>query len=111
MKALENSFSNKIFLVPAVLSIAFFLVFLGMRTPNAPKTSASKAQIRAVVETQTKAAQTGIEKSGQTVDVCSRTAMVEPSSTGVLACRLQVGISPTSVVLTIPSRASPAFRA
>ncbi len=111
MKALGNSFSNKIILVPAVLAITFFLVFLGMRTPNVPKTSASKAQIRAVVETQTKAAQTGIEKSGQTVDVCNRAGMVEPSATGVSACRPEVGISPTNVVLTVPSRAPPAFRA
>ncbi len=111
MKVSQNSFSNKIFLVPAILVIAFFLVFLGMRPPSIPKTSASKAQIRAVVETQTKAAQAGIEKSGQTVAVCVCTVLVEPSSTRISACRLEDVTTPATVVLTTPSRAPPTFHA
>ncbi len=109
MKALENSFSNKIFLAPAILTIAFFLVFLGMRTPNITKTSTSKAQVRAVVETQTKAAQTGIEKNGQTVDVCRHAGLVEPSLNRLSACYLEGSATPSTVVLTVSSRGPPAL--
>ncbi len=111
MKALRNSFTSKMLLMPAIVSITFFLVFLGMRTPNVPRTSASKAQIRAVVESQTKAAQTGIEKNGQTADVCRCVALPATLPVRVSICRFEDGTTPANVVLTIPSRAPPAFRA
>ncbi len=111
MKALGISFSSKPVLLPVVMTVSLFLVFLGMRTPDLPNIQKPKGYNRAVVENQIKAAKTGIEKSGQTLVLGRRTDLAVPPSFRVSPTRPVKLSSNSTLVFPIPSRAPPAISA
>ncbi len=92
-----------------MLTVSLFLVFLGMRPPNLPQVQKPKGYNRAVVETQIKAAKTGIEKSAQTVALGSCVEVVVAPSFYVPPSRPVILNSAISHVSSFPSRAPPAF--
>lgn len=108
MKTLDNSFSSRAVLIPVIMTVSLFLVFLGMRTPDLPHNQKPNGHHRAVVENQAKEVKTGVEKSGQEFELCHRTGLIEPPSFHVSSLRLIYHSNSYVKVFPIPSRAPPA---
>ena len=107
MKTLRLSFLNRRLLVPVILTVSLFLVCLGMRPPTITKAAKSKGVYRAVVETQIKAAKTGIEKNGQAFKLCRRPDLIEPPSFHVSPFTPESNSSIPTVVFLVTSRGPP----
>ena len=109
MKVVGISIIQKTFLLPVVLTIALFLVVLGMRPPQLHKINKPRIHHRDVVQNQDKTSQTGIEKSVQAFELCRCVELVEsPSSYHVSAFYLEERSSSLATDSFIPSRAPPA---
>jgi hypothetical protein len=111
MKALGNSFSTRAVLMPVIMTVSLFLAFLGMRTPDFPRTQQPKGHHRAVLENQIKEVRTGIQNCSQVFELCHSTDMIEPPLFHVSSFRLTYHSNSYSKVFPIPSRAPPAFHA
>jgi hypothetical protein len=109
MRVVGMSIDKKTFLLPVVLTVAFFLVAFGMRPPQLHKISKPRVHHRDVVQNQDKVSQSGIEKSSQVFEPCPRVELIEPpSSYRVSACYLEERSSSLNTESFIPSRAPPA---
>jgi hypothetical protein len=111
MKTLRNSFSTRTVLIPIIMTVSLFLVFIGMRTPDFSHTQKTRRHQRAVIENQVKEAKTAIEKSCQVFELCQRTDLIGPPLFHVSSFRLAYNSNSYSKVFPIPSRAPPAFHA
>ncbi len=102
--------SNRTVTLSVILALSGFLVFLGMRMPITPKNGNPRINTRAVVDTQIKAAKSGIEAGSQAVELCRSTSLVEPPSFHTIHVRLVAHAAHPPVVLSIPARAPPCAR-
>jgi hypothetical protein len=109
MKALGNPFSVKAVLIPVILTVSQFLVFLGMREPDLLHTQKSTEHHRVVIENQIKEAKTGTQNSGQDYEICCRTDLIESPSFHVSSFRLTYHSKSYTKVFPIPFRAPPTF--
>ena len=103
--------SNRTVTLSVILAFSVFLVFLGMRMPIAPKNGKPRINTRAVVDTQIKAAKSGIEAGSQAVELCRSTTLVEPPSFRTVYVRPVAHSAHPPVVLSVPARAPPRVRA
>lgn len=107
MRNFRIPISNRAILLPAILAVSVFLVFLGMRGPSIPKPQKPKMHFRAVTESQNKAAHAGIEKQGHFLELCRRAELIVPYPFHVTDDHSEGRSNGSAVVFSIPSRASP----
>ncbi len=94
-----------------MMTFAILLVVQGMRPPQLQKITKPKVHNRAVVQTQDKASQTGIEKNVQAVEPSRCAELVESPPYGVSVFPAEKHNSTSNTISFIPSRAPPVFRA
>jgi hypothetical protein len=111
MQAFGNSFSTREVLIPLLMAVTVFLAFLGMQTPDLPRSQTPKGHHRAVVENQIKEVKTGIENSGQVFELCHSIDLVEPTLYHVSPPHRSYIRNIYNIGPLIPSRAPPAFQA
>ena len=114
MKNLAAFTSNKLFLLPAVLTVSFFLVFLGIRTPALPKLQKPNIHHRAVVEIETKVAKaplTKAENERYVADTCRHIDVTVQPELRTRPPFLEYRIDHVTAIRQLPSRAPPASQA
>lgn len=110
MKVFGISISQKTFLLPVMMTFAILLVVQGMRPPQLQKITKPKVHNRAVVQTQDKAFQTGIEKDVQAVVLSRCAELFESPSYHISVFPREKRNSSSITASFIPSRAPPASR-
>jgi hypothetical protein len=109
MKILTIPIARKAILLPVTLTVAFFLIVLGMRPPQLLKIDKPRVHHRDVVQNPDKASQTSIEKHVQPVGLCRCfEVIVPPASYRVSLFQFEEQETNPTAVTFIPSRASPA---
>lgn len=111
MKTLDSSFSTRVVLIPVIMAVSLFLVFLGMRTPDLPHTQKPNGHHRAIVENQAKEDKAGVEKSVQDFEICHSADLVDPPAFHVSSLRITYHSNSHVNVFPIPPRAPPASHA
>ncbi len=99
--------SSRSILLPVILTLSLFLVFLGMRAPHFHKNEKPRLQYRAEIESPIKASQAGIEKQAQVLDSCLCTGLAAPPSFQVSSFHTEELNCDPLVVSAISARASP----
>ena len=114
MKKLGAIYSNKVFLLPVIVAVSFFLVFLGVRPPTLPKLQKPNVHNRAVVEVQTKTTKAASTKAGKDryaaetcrhIDIIVQTGFHSPPPSP------EYRINHLTVIRQLQSRAPPASQA
>lgn len=114
MKRLGVIPSDKGFLLPVIMTVSFFLVFLGMRAPALPKPHKPNGHNRAIVEVQVKeakATKATAEKVCPAAEILRRTGIPAPATFRTVPTFCAVRIAHPPVIAGIPSRAPPVFQA
>ncbi|ABB33705.1 hypothetical protein Gmet_3500 [Geobacter metallireducens GS-15] len=107
MKEWRVSLADKRVLWPVIVTVSLVLVFLGTRTPNIARPQKPTSRPRAVIETQVKTTQAGIEKHGQAVELCHRAEFFNVSAPRVSAVHFEPHKIVSSVLCFISARAPP----
>lgn len=110
MNVLGISSIQKTFLLPVILTVAFFLVVLGMRPPQLNQINKPRVLHRVIVQDQEKISQTGIDQILQAVEPSSCVELVKQPVYRVSLFPLEERNSSAATVTFISSRAPPASR-
>ncbi len=107
MKGWRVSLADRRVLWPVILTVSLVLVFLGTRTPNIARPQKPASRPRAVIETQIKTTQAGIEKQGQVVELYRRAELFNVSAPRVSAFHFEPHKTVSPVLCFISARAPP----
>ena len=114
MKKSGRSSYNRAIVLPVIMAVSFFLVFLGVRPPSIPSPSQPKMHNRAVIESQVKVAKVACVRADN-----QQYAVETVRFTDILAAVEFLAAIPIckhlayyhTVLLQLPSRAPPTSKA
>jgi hypothetical protein len=108
MKVLGISIIQKSFLLPVILTVAFFLVAMGMRPPQLQRVNKPRILNRVTVQDQEKISQTGFDQIIHAVEPSRCVELVKPPAYSVSVFPVKERNSNIAAVPFISSRAPPA---
>lgn len=112
MKNCRITLAIRLFRLPVILALCFFITCMGIRIPNLVIVKKNKVQRLAILETKSKAAQPDCTKFVVLAEQCNHVAFRDPLLYSNRTLLLEhFDFSPVIVATFISSRAPPAIRA